>query len=236
MKRFWDAAAAVAEEGGWAVHLDGRPMRIPGGPKLVVPGRALAEALAAEWQRAGGAKGGTLSMDEVPLTRLAGTAQDRIAPDPAPTARALAAYAESDLLCYRAAHPAALAERQARVWQPWLDWLARSYGARLEPTEGIMHRAQDPDALARIRAAYAARSPGVLAALGIAVPALGSAVLGLALADGALGAADAHVVAALDELYEAEEWGDDPEAEARRATVAADIALAERFMRLDGAP
>ncbi len=236
MKRFWDVAVLTEVPGGLAVLLDGKPMRIPGGAPLVLRGQALAEAVAAEWQAAGGAKGGTMSMDDVPLTRLAGTAQDRIAPDPSPVAQALAAYAETDLLCYRAGHPEGLVIRQARAWQPWLDWLEDAYGARLEPTEGIMHRAQDPAALALVQAAMAVRSPEALAALGIAVPSLGSAVLGLALADGALDAAAAHELAMLDEMFEVEAWGEDVEGKRRRDAVAADVALAERFLRLSDLP
>ena len=147
MLRFWDTAAVAPTEGGFAVLLDGKPMRIPGGKPLTAAAPALAEAIAAEWQAAGGAKGGAMTMDDVPLTRLAGTAQDRIAPDPAPVVAALARYAESDLLCYRAETPVALVVRQAHAWQPWLDWAARRFGARLEATTGIVHRAQDPAAL-----------------------------------------------------------------------------------------
>ena len=236
VKRFWDQATLTEREGGWAVMLDGKPMRIPGGSPLLLPGRALAEAVAAEWQAAGGAKGGTLTMDAVPLTRLAGTAQDRIAPDPGPVAAELARYAETDLLCYRATHPEPLVVRQARAWQPWLDWLERTHGARLEPTEGILHRKQDTAALARVAGVMAGQTPMTLAALGIAVPALGSTVLGLALAEGALDAAEAHRLAALDEMFTVEGWGEDADAKARRDAVAADIALAERFMRLSGMP
>lgn len=236
MKRFWDQAGVAEAPGGYGVILDRKPMRIPGGSPLLLPGRALAEAVAAEWQAAGGAKGGDLTMEDVPLSRLAGTAQDRIAADPAPTATALARYAETDLLCYRATHPTALVVRQARAWQPWLDWLDTTYGARLEPTEGIVHRKQDPDALARVQAAMATRSPLALAALGIAIPSLGSAVLGLALADAALDAAEAHRLATLDEMFEVEAWGEDAEATHRRATAAADVLLAERFLRLSALP
>ncbi len=235
IRRFWDEASLAEQPGGYAVLLDRKPMRIPGGTPLLVPNRALAEAIAAEWQAAGGAKGGELTYDAVPLTRLAGTAQDRIAPDPAPTAAELARYAETDLLCYRAASPEALVIRQARQWQPWLDWLERRHGARLEPVEGVMFRAQDSAALARVQAVMAAQPASALAGLGIAIPALGSAVLGLALADGALDAAEAHRIAILDELFEAEQWGEDVEAERRREQVAADIALAERFLRLSAA-
>lgn len=232
MRRFWDTATVTPTEGGFAVLLDEKPMRIPGGTPLTITVRALADSIAAEWQDAGGGKGGTLSMEDVPLTRLAGTAQDRIAPDPTPVADALAQYAESDLLCYRADHPEALARRQATAWDPWLDWSAQTLRAPLRTTVGIIHVRQDPAALEAIRRAMAAQDVLTLAALGIAVPLLGSAVLSLALAAGALNAAEAHALASLDEQFQAEKWGEDAEAATRRRRVAEDIALAERFIRL----
>jgi len=232
VRRFWYTAAVAPTEGGFAVLLDGKPMRIPGGTPLTITAPALADGIAAEWQQAGGAKGGEFSMEEVPLTRLAGTAQDRIAPDPAPVATALAQYAETDLLCYRAEHPTALVVRQAHAWQPWLDWAAQAHGARLQVTTGIIHHPQDPAALEAIHRAMARQTVPTLAALGVAVPLLGSAVLGLALADGALDAATAHELASLDELFQVAAWGEDAEAASRRQRVADDIALAERFIRL----
>jgi len=232
MKRFWTTATVTDMPGGAAILLDGKPMRVPGGPALLLTAPALADAVAAEWQAAGGAAGGTFTLDDLPLTRLAGTAQDRVAPNPGSVASALAEYAQSDLLCYRATHPAALASRQGQYWQPWLDWAAVTHGARLEPTEGIIHRAQDPAALAQLAAAYAALDPAALAALGIAVPAMGSAVLGLAMAAGELDAVTAFEVSSLDELFQVEQWGEDSSAVVRRAHVAADLALAERFLRL----
>ncbi len=234
MKRFWDTATVGQGSHGRLILLDGKPLRIPGrsaGEPLALPSDALAEAVAAEWQNAG-VKGGEVSMDDVPLTRLAGTAQDRIAPNPAPVAAALAVYAESDLLCYRAAHPLPLVVQQAQAWQPWLDWVEAVHGARLHVAEGIIHRPQDPAALQRIHAAYAAMPVPVLAALGIAVPSMGSAVLGLALAAGAIDARAAYEVSNLDELFQVSQWGEDASAAQRRTHVAADIALAERFMRL----
>jgi len=232
VRRFWDFASVTPVEGGFAVLLDDKPMRIPGGKPLTIAAPALAEGVTAEWQRAGGTKGGEFTMDDVPLTRLAGTAQDRIAPNPEPVAAVLAQYAESDLLCYRAEHPLALVVQQAHAWQPWLDWAARTYGARLQATTGIIHLRQDPAALDAIRCAMAGQSDLTLAALGVAVPLLGSAVLGLALAAGVLDAASAHGLASLDELFQVEAWGEDAEAALRRQRVADDIALAERFMQL----
>lgn len=232
MKRFWDHAVAVARpEGGHAVLLDGRPLRLPGGAPLATPSAALAEAIAAEWQAAGGAKGAAMSMEEVPLTRLLGTAQDRVAPDPAAMAEGLARYAETDLLCYRAEDPV-LAVMQAREWQALLDWAAEAHGARLVVTEGLMPVSQPPESLARLRGALGAFGVEELAALGLAVPALGSLVLGLALSAGRVAAAEAHRLATLDETFQETRWGEDPEALARRARALADVALAERFLAL----
>jgi chaperone required for assembly of F1-ATPase len=236
MKRFWDDAAAVPGDAGWGVTLDGKPVRLPGGGALAVPSRALAEAIAAEWQAAGGAKGGEMSYADVPLTRLAGTAQERIAPDPEPVILELARYGETDLLCYRADLPVALAERQAMVWQPWLDWAERRHGARLKVTAGIIHVAQDTAALVELAGAVAALGPFRLAGLGIVVPALGSLVLGLALADAALDAQAACDAAMLDEMYQEALWGVDAEAAARRAHVRTDIGHAARFLALAGQP
>lgn len=232
MKRFWDKAEPAARDGGYAILLDGRAMRLPDGSVLCVPGPALAAAVAAEWQAAGGAKGGEMSFADTPLTRLAGTAQQRIAPDPGASVTALAAYGRSDLLCYRATEPPALVARQHEAWQPWLDWVARRHDAVLHVAQGIGFVEQPSASLAALERALAALDPVSLAALGIAVPALGSLVLGLALADGALGAAEAHALGVLDEMFQAEFWGEDEEAAARRAGIARDVAEAAQCLAL----
>jgi chaperone required for assembly of F1-ATPase len=232
VKRFWDTATIERFDDGYAILLDGKPMHLPGGGVLRVTSEPLARAIAEEWQAAGGGKGGEMSFADTPLTRLAGTAQQRIAPDPAPTVDAIARYAESDLLCYRADQPPELVERQAREWQPWLDWAALTYDAPLRVSTGVAYVKQHRGAVASLRAAVGTLDVPALGALGIAVPALGSLVLGLALAEGRLDAATAHALGCLDELFQAGLWGEDAEAAARRANIAADIALAERFLRL----
>jgi chaperone required for assembly of F1-ATPase len=232
MKRFWDFVTIADDSDGFTVLLDGRPMHLPDGTKLRVRPRLLAEAIAAEWQSAGGAKDGEMSFADTPLTRLAGTAQQRVAPDPAITVDAIARYAENDLLCYRAATPEALVQRQAQAWQPWLDWVALAHDAPLRVTTGVTHIRQHRDSVAALRRAVAALNVETLAALGIAVPALGSVVLGLALAASELDAPTAHALGALEELFQAEQWGEDAEAVARREAIAADIALAARFIAL----
>lgn len=232
MKRFWEAALAVPRlEGGYGVELDGRPLRLPGGNILTTESHPLAEAIAEEWHKAGGTKGGEMRQDDVPLTRILASAQERIAPDPKPMVEGIAQYGGTDLLCYRA-EDHRLAARQAEAWQPWLEWAALALDAPLRITHGLMPVAQAPESLAALRAAVARHDASGLAALGVAVPALGSLVLGLALTLGRLEAEEAHRLAILDEVFQEEFWGSDPEAAARRQARLDEVKLAGRFLAL----
>jgi chaperone required for assembly of F1-ATPase len=191
----------------------------------------LAEAIAEEWGKAGGTKGGEMRQEDVPLTRLLGAAQERIAPDPRPMVDGIARYGETDLLCYRA-EDHRLAARQAEAWQPVLEWAALTLDAPLGITQGLMPVPQAPTSLAALQAAVARHDAAGLAALGVAVPALGSLVLGLALSLGRLDAEEAHRLATLDELYQEEFWGSDDEAQARREDRLNEVRLAARFLAL----
>jgi chaperone required for assembly of F1-ATPase len=232
VKRSWDSASVGWTEEGHRILLDGKPMRLPGGAPLLVGPARLARAIAEEWQSAGGGKGGEMSFKDTPLTRLAGTAMERIAPDPSVTIDAIARYGETDLLCYRAETPESLVQRQHQQWQPWLDWAMRAYDAPLRIATGVSYIKQHHDSIAALRRAVAALDVHALAGLGIAVPALGSLVLGLALAAGEIDGKTAYQLGALDELFQAEQWGEDYEAADRRTSMLADIALAARYIDL----
>ncbi|MBB2204767.1 ATP12 family chaperone protein [Gluconacetobacter takamatsuzukensis] len=232
-RRFWDRAEVVPEADGFSVRLDGRPVRLPGGTVLRVGSRALAEALAAEWQGAAdGQKGGDFTPSELRLTRIAGTMLERIAPDRAAVIDGLLGYARHELLCYRVRYPALLVERQQQEWDPWLGWLGARYGVALRTTDGVMPVDQPAGALAGLRAVLEALPDGVLAALGVAVPALGSLVLGLALADGRLTAEQAIACATLDERTQMELWGHDAEQAGRLEMLGLDVVDAAAFLGL----
>ncbi len=228
MRRFYDQADIRADGDGYTVVLDGRPVRTPCRDVLRVPSAGLARGIAAEWAE----QGEKIEPQTMPLTRLAATAVDRVAAERRSVIDAVVAYAETDLVCYRADSPPELAGRQDAHWQPLLDWLEDSYGARLEPTAGLMPRAQDAAAVERIRAAVEAQDDFALSALQCATGAAGSVVVALALCRGRIGAPDAVAVSQLDEAYQAELWGEDMEARRGRAARAADIEAAARFLEL----
>ncbi len=232
MKRFYEKVVVVAEAGGATIRLDGRPVRTPARALLVLPDRALAEAVAGEWR----AQADTVDPRSMPLMRIAATAIDRVAPRLEAVIDEIAAYADSDLVCYRAEGPPELVARQHEAWQPLLNWLAGRYGARLAVTVGVVHRPQSKAKLAALRKAVAGHDAMALAALHLATGAAGSLVVALALAAGEIAADEAFALSQLDESFQIERWGEDAEARARRQALAADIDSAGRFLKLCQAP
>ncbi|WP_404371914.1 ATP12 family chaperone protein [Sphingomonas sp. MMS24-J45] len=228
MKRFWTEVTIAPDR--W-IALDGKPVRTPGRVPLALPTAALAEAVADEWR----AVEGEIDPRKMPLTGLGNAAIDRVGADPALFARGLAAYAESDLLCYRADAPDDLVARQAAAWDPLLDWARARYDVRIETATGILHRAQPVATLARLGEAIAARDAFALAALSPIVTIGGSLIAALALAEHAATAEQVWDAITLDEDYQAERWGRDPLAaagiEARRRDFDAGVRMLELLER-----
>ena len=227
MKRFWKDVTVDADRG---VRLDDRPVRTPGRAPLVLPTAGLAEAVADEWRMVAD----DIDPRAMPLTGLANAAIDRIAPDPAAFAAGLAAYGESDLLCYRADSPSDLVERQAALWSPPLDWARDRYDVHFEIVTGVIHRAQPDATIERLGAAIAARAAFELAPLSPIVTITGSLVLALALAERAMEADAVWRAANLDEDWQAEQWGEDALAIKARETRQRDFEAAARFLSLVG--
>jgi chaperone required for assembly of F1-ATPase len=230
LKRFWKTAGVEQVEGGWRVVLDGRSPKTPAHAPFVLPTEAAAQLVADEWE----AQGEFIEPGTMPATRLAATAIDRVSITREPVADEVAAYAGSDALCYVAEHPAGLVAEQARAWGPWRDWAASELGVRLEVTEGIIHKAQDPAAIARVRALALEADDFALTGLATAVPLLGSAVLGLAVLRGALSGEEAFEISRLDEEYQERQWGVDEEAAQRTAARRAEAVLLDRWFKALG--
>jgi len=228
-RRFYkEVAVTDAQDGGFGIALDNRPVRTPGGAPLALSTATLAEAVAAEWA----AQDAEIRPLSMPMMRLAATAIDRVSAERAAIVDRIAAYGGSDLLCYRAEGPDALVALQAALWQPLLDWLAECHGARLTVTQGITHVAQDQDALDALRSAVAALDDGRLAAISQLTASSGSLVIALAVAARHIDAAAATAASLLDEQWQAEQWGEDAEAAGRRENLAQEIADAARFLDL----
>jgi chaperone required for assembly of F1-ATPase len=210
-RRFYETATVHEGEEGYSVRLDGKPVRTPARGALVLPTRALAEAVAAEWQ----AQGDVVDPERMPVTRLANTIIDGVVSAPDPVRREIVNYLRSDLVFYRAAGPDGLVQRQERHWDPILAWAREVLGARFVLAEGVVHVSQ-PDSALAAAAGVIPQDPWRLGAVHAMTTLSGSALIALAVAHGVLSSEAAWVAAHVDEDWNMEQWGRDMLARERR--------------------
>lgn len=228
-KRFYtDVTVGDAPGGGFQILLDGRAVRTPKKQLLIVPTRALAQAIAAEWA----AQDAHIDPSRMPLSKLAITSIDGVSGSLREVASDIVRYAGSDLLCYRAEAPATLAEQQARIWDPLLSWIEGESGARFLLAEGVMPVTQNRFALERIEDLVAPYDAMQLAALHVMTTLTGSAFLALAVAKDRLSAEEAWDVAHIDEDWQIARWGVDVEATERRERRRREMLAASQFLDL----
>jgi len=228
MKRFYKQVTVAQAGSGWRVLLDGRAIKTAGGRPQIVPTRALAEALAAEWADQG---------DEIDPARFvardtADYAIDVVGTEREAAIRSLIAYAETDTLCYRAEEGEALHNRQIELWEPLLTAAEHRWDVHFERIGGVIHRAQPAATLARMHSVLAALDDFALAALRPLASLAASLTVGLAALAPDADPESLWNAANLEEDWQAELWGKDAEAEALRAKRFADFSAAMKFARL----
>jgi chaperone required for assembly of F1-ATPase len=226
-KRFYDQVSVGERDGGYAVLLDGKPVRTPGREILLLPTSQAARLVADEFA----AQKSEIDPVTMPVTRIANSTVDGVAKNPQAVADDIVKYSGTDLLLYRAGSPQALVERQAAAWDPVLDWFRRDLGTRFFLAEGVMHVEQPAESIEAIRRHLAERTePLRIAAMHVMTTLTGSALLAMAVEAGALDADSAWTAAHVDEDWNVEMWGTDPEAEGRRAFRKADMLAAAKVI------
>ena len=227
-KRFYTEASMVSDGDGFCVSLDGMVVKTPNGGELVLPCARLAEAIAAEWD----AQVDLIKPATMPVMGLACTAIDKVRPNREGIIDNITNYGANDLLCYRAEGPDDLVARQAKVWQPLLDWAQETYGTHLECTVGIVHINQSDATVSKLRIAVDNHDDFELTALAELTQLSGSLVLGLALSCGQIDWAQVFEAAEVDEIWQNERWGEDEEAKKRKVSLSHDIEMAAHFLTL----
>lgn len=231
MKRFWTDTSVTPAGDGFAVALDGRPVKTPAKAELILPSSGFAEAVRAEWD----AIEELIDPRTMPFTRTANAAIDKVAVQHAEVADMIADYAGTDLLCYRADAPAELRARQDAGWDPLLDWARETYGARLDVTSGVMHLAQSETALAPLRKRVHEAGNFELAALHDLASLSGSLVIGLAVTERVQPDDALWSLSRIDETWQEEQWGKDDEASAQAEIKRQAFLHAARVWRLSQA-
>lgn len=233
MKRFYVAVTKERISSGYEIHLDGKPVKIPSGASLSVPSAVLADAVILEW--AGQEK--EIVPDSMPLTQFLITAQDRVARERAAMEKAVLAYLDTDLLCYRAVLPAATARRQAELWDPWLDWFENECGAKLLTTESLSALAQPEAACKAVKEWVSGLDDLHFTALQVVVGLCGSLVLGMAFIKQAITPEHVYEAALAEESFKASVYGEEkhgaaPHEEKRRAAMMRDLQACRQLLDL----
>lgn len=209
-KRFYKSVAVTDQLG---IALDGRNVKTPLKSPLIFPTRALAKAVAAEWD----AQVDVINPHAMPLTKLANTAIDRAASEKSKIAAEIIEFAGSDMVCYRAESPAGLVQRQTTHWDPIVAWAKADLKAAFATVSTITHRRQSPAVLQTLKAHIERLDPFSFVAVHNLSTLTGSALLAAMLAAGKIPADAAWLAANVDEDWQIETWGEDAEATARRA-------------------
>lgn len=227
-KRFWDTVTVDEADKGYAILLDGRPVRTPSKTQLIVPTTALAEVIQGEWQ----AQEDVIDPLSMPFTRSANSAIDKVSPQRKAVAQMLAEYGESDLLCYRATDPRELVARQSEALDPILDWVAARYEATLNVAQGVMHIAQPQASTQKLADEIHKLDAFEMAGFHDLVIITGSLVLALAVIDDHLSPDDAWTLSRIDESWQIEQWGEDDEASRVAEAKRLDLTRAAEFFFL----
>lgn len=226
-KRTYKEAGLFEDAAGFGVALDGHPVRTPSGGEFRTRARPLAKACAAEWA----GQGERIVIASMPLTLLVYAVIDQTPQRRNDLIAHVAKYAETDLICHRASHPASLAIRQSTAWDPIHAWAVSELGIALPLVFDVVAPALvDPVLIDKVRAAAGVLDDFKLTALAQATPLAGSALIGFALTHRQIDAAQAFRAATVDESWNMESWGEDSEAKARFDAIQRDLDILGRFL------
>lgn len=228
VKRFWKGATVEQRDDEYVVLLDGKIIKTPAKKTLKLPNRAMAQEIADEWL----SQEKKIDPNSMPNTRSANASIDKVAPKKSEVVDMISAYGEDDLLCYRAAGPKELVDRQSATWDPILSWAASEFAAPLITVEGIMHMDQPSNSISNLKSQVRAQTEFQLTALHDLVSISGSLIIGLAAQKGAYPIEKLWEWSRLDEIWQIEKWGKDEDAEATAALKQASFYHANRFFQL----
>jgi chaperone required for assembly of F1-ATPase len=229
MKKFYKIAEAGTAPGGYAVRLDGKPVRTPLKHLLLLESQALADAIVLEWA----AQGDEIKPATMPLTQLANTMIDKArGDDRAEMEEQLLEYGGSDLLCYFATHPESLVKHQQSHWLPLLGWVKEKYGIIFKTVSGIQYHHQPQESLDKLQKLFNGLDAADFTVVQAASATTGSVIIALALLAGKASPEEAYQAACVDEIYQLETWGEDAEARKRLNIIQSELKSIAQFRDL----
>ncbi|KAI0350069.1 ATP12-domain-containing protein [Trametes cingulata] len=208
LKRFWKNVGIEKRDGGYAVTLDKRPLKTPGGKALIIPPekRLVAALVASEWEN----QETVLKPHALPMTSLVSRAIDAFQDEGTRNeVRAqLLKYLETDTIFYHADEPAVLVKLQEAHWKPVLDWARETFGVELKVSDSLFVPTQPPDTLKKFEEILNNFSAWEMAAMERATYTSKSFLIALALIMRSLDVDQAAQAAHVEVNSQIERWGE----------------------------
>ncbi|GAA6057457.1 hypothetical protein JCM3770_000771 [Rhodotorula araucariae] len=208
MRRFWKSVGLEARDDHYAVLLDQRTLKTPGGTQLLVPKERMPVALciADEWEN----QTTVLKPHTLPMTSIAARALDGLKTDEMrkDVVAYLLRYLDTDTVCFHESFPERLTKLQDAHWKPLIEWVEKTYGVDIVLYEGILNTKQRDATILKLGSVVSSFDHFKLAAFERAVLASKSFLIALGLVDGHLSVEEAAKAAHVEVQSQIDRWGE----------------------------
>ncbi|PCH38452.1 ATP12-domain-containing protein [Wolfiporia cocos MD-104 SS10] len=208
LKRFWKTVGIEEREDAFAVTLDKRPLRTPGGKPLLLPRnkRLVATLIASEWEN----QESLLKPHTLPMTSLVSRAIDAFVDEQTRSeVRAqLLKYLETDTICFHSNEPEVLVTLQAEHWKPLLEWVQSTYNVETSTTDSFLLAPHPEETLKKLDEVMNGFDLWQMAAMERATYTSKSFLIALALVTRRITAEQAALASHVEVNSQIERWGE----------------------------
>ncbi len=233
MKRFYKLVSLSSEQGGFGIHLDGKPVKTPAGRVLVCPNEKLATEVMLEWS----AQEKDILPLTMPVNQIIVTAIDNVTPRDKAEKHILS-YVDTDLILYRA-DTEQYRKAQEAAWNPWISWFENKFACKIEVTSDIKSLTQADNVTTAIKSYIESLDVIELTLFHSLVEETSSPLLTIALFEGVAAANDLYKAVLVEdliraEIYDEEKYGASPDQEKKRISVRNTLDAAQKILKAIG--
>ncbi len=233
MKRFYTLVSTEKKQNGYAVLLDGKPIKTPAKNEMLAPSQGVADLVMQEWA----AQEGTVKPDAMPVTQFLSTKIDRVRAQRSEISEMILRYMDTDMVCYRTDEPEALAKAQEEAWNPVIAYAEKRFAITLDTTTDIRAISHGDKANAALRTYVEALDEDRFTLLQIVTSLSGSILTALMFIEGELDPEEVLAIARVEErykdtLYDADKYGRDPMFEKKDKAALVDLKAVKAYLRV----
>ena len=216
MKKFWKKVEVIeTSHNHFAIYLDNKVLRTPMKNDLLFPNIDIAKEISKEWD----VDEKVIKPDNMIFYGLLSTAIDRIKFTRECYIKDMLAFVDTDLICYRSENPLDLIELQKKSWDPVISCIQSYIGEKINTCQGIMPLSQNKMLFSKLNIFIDKFSDQQISALHRMTYITGSIFISLCALNGDILKSEAFTFSFLDEIWQANNWGVEEDAEKKRDAI-----------------